>query len=42
MARRYEELAMQPGDLSPEEREQIPLEGIANWKQKVQEGSPWF
>jgi hypothetical protein len=42
MARRYEELAMRPRDLSREERKQIPLEEIAKWKRKVQEGSPWF
>jgi hypothetical protein len=42
MARRYEELAMQPRDLSREERERIPLEEIAKWKQKEQAGAPLF
>src|SRR5882672_1155927 len=42
MARRYEELATQPRALSREEREHIPLEEMAKWKQKVQEGAPWF
>ena len=42
MVGRYEELAVQPRDLSREERKPIPLEEIAKWKHKVQEGSPWF
>jgi hypothetical protein len=33
---------MQPRDLIREERERIPLEEIAEWKQKVQAGAPWF
>ena len=33
---------MQPRDLSREERERIPLEEIAKWKQKVQTGTPLF
>jgi hypothetical protein len=33
---------MQPRDLIREERERIPLEEMAKWKQKVQAGAPWF
>ena len=37
---KYEELAMQPRDLSREEGERIPLTEIEKWKPKMQEGSP--